>query len=42
MAGAPKKRIPRAGFTGPKDVQPFSEKGVRKPVRATYYGKKAR
>ncbi|MES2668593.1 MAG: hypothetical protein V4644_02810 [Patescibacteria group bacterium] len=28
--------VPKKGFSG------FSDKGVKKPVRATYYGKKAR
>lgn len=42
----PKKKIPakpEPAFRNPKGgVNAFSNKGVRKPVRATYYGKKAR
>ena len=32
----PDFRAPKKGFSG------FSDKGVKKPIRATYYGKKAR
>lgn len=36
-SGAPAFRIPAKG-----GMSHFSGKGVKKPVRATYYGKKAR
>lgn len=42
--GVPKKKpVSTPGFRGPQgSVNGFSMKGVKKPVRATYYGKKAR
>jgi len=42
---APKKKVakPEPAYRGGKGgMNGFSDKGVKKPVRATYYGKKAR
>ncbi|HRH55550.1 MAG TPA: hypothetical protein PK609_01665 [Candidatus Paceibacterota bacterium] len=45
MAPAQKKTVPEDGnaFRAPKKgFNGFSDRGVKKPVRAAYYGKKAR